>query len=147
MSFCVQVDDETDVTYQWQVNGVGIAGANASCLALSNVTLADNGKQYAVTITRGNLATVSQVATLGVTASTQGQATLVLNGVSQLYHAQGTIFTDPGATAKGKDLNTLEVAVSGVVNTTKLGSCLTYSATDSDGEQPTCHPHGDRAAS
>ena len=31
----------------------------------------------------------------------------------------------------------MEVAVSGVVNTTKLGSyTLTYSATDSDGEQP-----------
>src|SRR5437867_2698004 len=58
------------LAYQWQSNGVSVAGATASILAVSNVTLANNGDGYRVIVTNCAGSVTSVVATLVVTPIT-----------------------------------------------------------------------------
>ena len=52
------------VTYQWQKNGVAIAGATASSYTTPTVTLADSGTEYTVTASSGSNSVTSAAATL-----------------------------------------------------------------------------------
>jgi hypothetical protein len=56
------------LTYQWQKNGTDISGATAPVYTTPNVTMADNGAQYEVTVTNAKGKEVSNGATLTVTA-------------------------------------------------------------------------------
>src|SRR6266540_423019 len=53
--------------YQWQSNGVAVAGASGSSLAVSNVTLANNGDGYRVVVSNCAGSVTSTVALLTVT--------------------------------------------------------------------------------
>src|SRR6185436_8088470 len=55
------------LAFQWQSNGVSVAGATASSLAVSNVTLANNGDGYRVIVSNCAGSVTSQVALLTVT--------------------------------------------------------------------------------
>jgi hypothetical protein len=56
------------LTYQWQKNGAEIDGATGPTYTTPNVTMADSGAQYEVTVTNPKGKDVSSVATLTVTA-------------------------------------------------------------------------------
>src|SRR5437867_8946355 len=53
--------------YQWQSNGVPVAGATGSSLAVSNVTLANHGDGYRVVVSNCAGSVTSAVAVLTVT--------------------------------------------------------------------------------
>jgi hypothetical protein len=45
--------DQPDVTYQWQKNGVDIAGATSASLVLNNVAATDDGSTYSCIVSNG----------------------------------------------------------------------------------------------
>ena len=56
-----------------------------------------------------------------------------LNGAATLQHEQGTVFTDPGATANDNVDGTLDVVITGAVESAAGTYTLTYTATDEAG--------------
>ena len=79
----------------------------------------------------GNIAT-SVVRTVNVTDLTA--PTIVLNGTSSVIIAQGSSYTDAGASASDSADGTVSVTTTGTVDTSLIGSyVLTYSAVDSAG--------------
>lgn len=58
--------DQPDVTYQWQKNGVDIAGATSSSLVLNSVAAADDGSTYSCVVSNGCGSETSAGATLTV---------------------------------------------------------------------------------
>ncbi len=59
---------------------------------------------------------------------------VTLNGDNPLVHTQGETFTDPGATVTDNSNETINVVVTGTVDTTIVGGyVLTYTATDTAG--------------
>jgi hypothetical protein len=58
--------DQPDVTYQWQKNGVDIAGATSASLVLNNVAATDDGSTYSCIVSNGCGSETSAGATLTV---------------------------------------------------------------------------------
>jgi predicted outer membrane repeat protein len=81
---------------------------------------------------------VSNVATVSITVKDTTPPVITLNGSNPMTVPQGSVFTDPGATAVDNVDGNLPVTVSGSVNTAIPGSyTLTYSAQDSAGNKAT----------
>ncbi len=67
VTFSVTAEGSLPLAYQWTWNGANIVGATNSCLALTNVQMADAGF-YAVAVWAGNAVTMSSNAVLTVVA-------------------------------------------------------------------------------
>ena len=65
-SFAVTVSGSSPLSYQWQANGVAIAGATSESYAQPAASLADNGTRYTVTVSNGAGSANSTAATLTV---------------------------------------------------------------------------------
>jgi hypothetical protein len=69
VNFSVAVSGQAPFSYQWQLNGTNIPGANSQTLALSSVTVSNAGS-YQVLVSDPMQALTSQPATLSVYTST-----------------------------------------------------------------------------
>ncbi len=67
-TFSVNATGTAPLSYQWQRNGVNIAGANAASYTLANAQLSDNGARFRVIVSNGQGNVTSREATLTVTA-------------------------------------------------------------------------------
>ena len=74
-TFSVTAAGTGTLTYQWKKAGAAISGANSSSYTTPATTSADNGAQFAVTVTNSVGSVTSSAATLTVTAA----PTLILN--------------------------------------------------------------------
>jgi hypothetical protein len=73
-AFTVANTGTAPMTYQWQKNGVGIAGATSSSYTTPATANSDNGSQFMVAVSNGSGSVSSSAATLTVKAGT-----LILN--------------------------------------------------------------------
>jgi hypothetical protein len=138
--FSVVATGTGPLSYQWSINGTGVAGATASTLALTNVQTADAGS-YSLVVTNSWGAATSSVAALTVlvppTIATQPQAQTLTAGQSATFFvtANGTAPLSyqwnlngsdlPGATTSVLTLNNLQATDAGgytVVVTNSAGS-------------------------
>jgi sugar lactone lactonase YvrE len=71
-TFSVTAGGTQPLSYQWQQDGTGIAGATNSSYTLSPVTAQNNQDSYTVTVSNAGGSVTSQAAVLSVTASTNG---------------------------------------------------------------------------
>jgi len=67
-TFTASATGSSPLTYQWQRNGVAIAGATASSYTTPATTLADNGVRIRVVVANGGGSATSAEATLGVSS-------------------------------------------------------------------------------
>jgi len=67
----------TEITYQWQKNGVNIPGATSSTLTITDPVLADDGAQFRVVLTNEAGSVTSTTATLTVLPALVPQVTCV----------------------------------------------------------------------
>ena len=122
------------LTYQWQRNGVNLAGETNASLVLSDANASVDDANYSVVISNdwGNV--TSQVVSISVATALP---TITLNGLASLNHEAATAYTDAGASALdalGNDLNSSILVTGADVNVTSVGSHLvTYSVTDAGG--------------
>lgn len=65
----------SNLSYQWQKNGVNVGGATGSAYTTPATTVADNGSTFRVTVSNGVTSLTSQSALLTVTANTLGITT------------------------------------------------------------------------
>jgi len=70
VTFRARVDGDGPYTYQWNTNGVAIAGATSWKYVTPPTRTSDNGVQYTVTVTGPGNSVTSDPATLTVTADT-----------------------------------------------------------------------------
>ena len=122
------------LTYQWQRNGVNLAGETNASLVLSDANASVDDANYSVVISNdwGNV--TSQVVSISVATALP---TITLNGLASLTHEAATAYTDAGASALdalGNDLNSSILVTGADVNVTSVGPHLiTYSVTDAGG--------------
>jgi HYDIN/CFA65/VesB family protein/immunoglobulin I-set domain protein len=113
-TFSVTATGSAPLTYQWIKGGTAIGGATSSSYTAPATTAADNGAQFAVTVTNGAGNTSSTAATLTVNAATfilnPGQTSLNFSNVS--IGSSGilpVIFTNGG----NSNVTILNVTISG----------------------------------
>ena len=122
------------LTYQWQRNGVNLAGETNASLVLSDANASVDDANYSVVISNdwGNI--TSQVVSISVATALP---TITLNGLASLIHEAATAYTDAGASALdalGNDLNSSILVTGADVNVTSVGPhIITYSVTDAGG--------------
>lgn len=68
-SFSVTASGMPAPTYQWQRNGVAIAGATAATYTLATVASSDNGAQFSVVVSNSAGSVTSSIATLTVSSA------------------------------------------------------------------------------
>ena len=85
-TFSVQASGASSLTYQWQRNGVNVAGATASSYTLASTTSADNGAQFRCVVSNAFGSATSNNATLTVSGSGHPTATIT-------SPTQGTLYT------------------------------------------------------
>ena len=88
VSFTVVASGSGTLMYQWQHNGLAIAGATRSALDLANVQLADAGTYTVVVSNAGGSASSS--ASLNVTTGTTVQPPVILSGPQSQTVPQGS---------------------------------------------------------
>jgi len=76
----------TPIHYQWSRNGVAIAGATSTSYTTQNVTLADNGSTFQVTVSNAANSTTSNTATL-----TAGPRAPAIGDLRYLLYQQVTV--------------------------------------------------------
>jgi glucose/arabinose dehydrogenase len=101
-TFTVTASGAPPLRYQWQRNGVNIAGATASSFTISGVTLADDGATFRVVVSNDSGTVTSNSATLTVTANDAPTATITAPAHNTLYTA-GDTFTFTGTGADPED--------------------------------------------
>jgi glucose/arabinose dehydrogenase len=94
-TFSVVASGSQPLTYQWQRDGVNIAGANAASYTLQAPTLADDGSQFRVVVTNAFGSTTSATATLTVTTNGLPVGTILTPTAGSHYDA-GDIVTFTG---------------------------------------------------
>jgi hypothetical protein len=87
-SFTVSATGTQPLYYQWRKDGVAIAGATNSTLALSNVQVADAGS-YTVVVTNAAGSATSVAASLTISTGSTGSAPVVTIPPSGVVVAQG----------------------------------------------------------
>lgn len=90
-SFTVEATGQATLTYQWQRDGVDIAGANASTYTLDTLSLADDGAQFRVIIRNSIGQVTSNAATLTVTQNAAATPTITLPNALQTFAGGQTI--------------------------------------------------------
>jgi len=126
------------LTYQWQRNGVNLAGETNASLVLSDANASVDDANYSVVISNDWGKVTSQLVSISVATASP---TITLNGLASLTHEATTAYTDAGASALdalGNDLNS-SIRVTGAdLNVTSVGPHLiTYSVTDAGGNSNT----------
>nr|WP_269149153.1 PQQ-dependent sugar dehydrogenase [Corallococcus macrosporus] len=86
-TFEVSASGEPPLTYQWQRDGVDIAGATSSSYVLSAAQLTDSGARFRVVVTNGIGSTTSAEAVLTVTSNKPPVATIVTPAAGATYTA------------------------------------------------------------
>jgi glucose/arabinose dehydrogenase len=90
-TFTVAASGTPPLAYQWQRNGVDIAGATASSYTRSNVTAADNGALFRARVTNASGSATSNAATLTVTSNQAPSATISQPAAGSLYSGGQTV--------------------------------------------------------
>ena len=90
-TFSVIASGSASLRYQWQRNGVNIAGATASSYTLASPTVADNGARFRVVVSNSFGSVTSAEATLTVTANRAPVGTITAPASGALYRAGDTI--------------------------------------------------------
>jgi len=90
-TFSVVVSGTAPLSYQWQRNGVSIAGATGRTYTLAATTLADDGARFRVLVSNTYGNATSTEATLVVTTNTAPVATITAPAHRTLYSAGETI--------------------------------------------------------
>jgi glucose/arabinose dehydrogenase len=101
-SFTVVATGGAPLAFQWQRNGVAIAGATSPTYTLANAQLADSGAQLRVVISNASGSVTSGVATLTVTSNTPPSAMILTPALSATYVA-GTTIGFSGAASDAED--------------------------------------------
>jgi len=95
-SFTVGASGAPPLSYQWQRNGVAIAGATSTTYTLPSATLADSGAQFRAVVSNGSGSATSNPATLTVVANQPPVPTIVTPASGALYSA-GTALNFSGS--------------------------------------------------
>jgi glucose/arabinose dehydrogenase len=91
ITFSVGASGTAPLAYQWQRNGVDIAGANSSSYTIAAVAPGDNGAKFRVVVTNSFGSATSNEATLTVTANQPPVGTITQPAAGTLYNAGQTI--------------------------------------------------------
>jgi hypothetical protein len=91
VTFHVKASGTAPLAYQWQRNGVDIAGATASSYTRSSVSQTDNGAQFRVVVRNSYGSTTSNAATLTVTSNQPPTGTITAPTAGSFYSAGQTI--------------------------------------------------------
>ena len=100
-TFSVAAGGSTPLSYQWQKDGVNIAGATASSYPIASVAAADAG-QYRVVVTNGQGTATSGAAALTIVTNKPPVAQILTPAVGTTYTA-GTTFSFSGAATDPED--------------------------------------------
>jgi glucose/arabinose dehydrogenase len=91
--------------YQWQQNGVDIAGANSPTLTRSNVSLSESGTKFRVRVSNSFGSTLSNEATLTVVSNTAPTAQILTPADGTKYNAGSVLsFSGSGTDPESGDL-------------------------------------------
>jgi glucose/arabinose dehydrogenase len=90
-TFSVSASGTPVLNYQWQKNGVDIAGATASSYTLAAAALADNGAKFRVVVTNAFGSATSNEATLTVTANQPPVGSITTPTAGTLYSGGQTV--------------------------------------------------------
>jgi glucose/arabinose dehydrogenase len=97
-TFSVSASGTAPLSYQWQRNGVNIAGADAASYTLSPVVAGDNGAVFRVIVSNAFGSATSNAATLSVTADQAPTGSISSPAAGALYNAGDTIsYTGAGS--------------------------------------------------
>lgn len=97
-TFTVGATGAPSLRYQWQRNGIDLAGQTSSSLTLTSVSLADSGARFRVRVSNDYGSVLSNEATLAVRNTTAPTATFLLPMEGTLYSAGNTIAYEGRAT-------------------------------------------------
>ncbi len=90
-TFTVAASGSPPLSYQWQRNGVDIAGATSASYSLAGVTATDTNARFRVRVTNGAGSVLSNEATLTVTSNQAPTATIAQPPAGALYSAGQTV--------------------------------------------------------
>ncbi len=90
-TFEVQATGQAPLTYQWQREGVNIAGATAATYTVAKTTAGDNGARFRVIVTNNSGSSISAYATLKVVDNDAPTATIVTPAAGSTYAAGDTL--------------------------------------------------------
>jgi glucose/arabinose dehydrogenase len=100
-TFSVAASGVAPLRYQWERNGMSVAGATSATLTLASTTLADNGATFRVVVTNDFGSVTSDSATLTVLANDPPTAIITSPANQTLYAAGDTLtFTGMGTDAE-----------------------------------------------
>ena len=91
VTFSVSASGTPAPTYQWQRNGVAIAGATATTYVVPNVALSDNGAVFRVVVSNTAGSVTSTEATLTVLSNQKPTATITTPTAGKTYTAGDVI--------------------------------------------------------
>lgn len=137
VGFTVIASGGMPLQYQWfdgatrLSDGSGVSGSATASLTLNGATLPEAGSYYVV-ISNSFQSVTSQVATL--TLNDESTPVVTVNGSAVVTVAEGSAYTELGATAGDACVGNLPVTTSGSVNVNTPGTYIvTYSTTNSGG--------------
>jgi len=90
-TFTVGATGSPPLRYQWQRNGIDLAGQTSSTLTLAPVSLSDSGARFRVRVSNGYGSVLSNEAPLAVRNTTAPTATFLLPVERTLYSAGNTL--------------------------------------------------------
>ncbi len=101
-SFLVSASGAPTLSYQWQVDGADISGANSSAYVFQNAQLTDDGKLFRCIISNSIGQATSNEAMLSVTTNTRPVPVITTPADGTLYRA-GEIISFSGAATDAED--------------------------------------------
>jgi len=121
------------LTYQWQRNGVNLAGENNATLLFTDANATSHDGNYTVIVSNDWGSVNSNAATFTVATN---PPIITLEGNASVNHEGGVAYVDPGATASDA-LNgnlTASIVVTGSVDVNETGqNQIKYNVTDAGG--------------
>ncbi|MBO2008599.1 PQQ-dependent sugar dehydrogenase [Siccationidurans soli] len=102
VTFAILASGNPTPTYQWQRNGVAIAGANTSSYTLPNPALTDSGARFRVVVSNSAGTATSSEATLTVINNQSPVATITTPAAGQTYSG-GDVISFAGTGTDSED--------------------------------------------
>ncbi|HFE63560.1 MAG TPA: hypothetical protein ENK14_03985, partial [Caldithrix sp.] len=103
-TFTVVASGSAPLQYQWQKNGVDIAGATSSAYVTPPTTIADNGSKYRCLVSNAFGSAQSNEATLTIIQQGTGHVSLTLVALYTFAEGTGNIIHDVSGVAPSVDL-------------------------------------------